>query len=109
MAKNIRVVINEDSPRAADCMRIFGRRDVPVTKERPIWVVVPDYEKPVKAHRMDLSGITPNQRDRLMQHIAGKYAPLLDDEISEILDNYAIYVLADECTLVAQHPLTWID
>lgn len=110
MAKtDVRVVINKDSPRAADFMRVFGRRDMPVVADTPVPVVVPDYEKPVLAYRIDLSGITPNQRERLKQHVAGRYAPMLDDEISQLLDDNGLYILADECTVVVQHSLTWID
>lgn len=110
MAKtDVRVVIDEDSPRAADFMKVFGRRDVPVRSMIPSWVMVPDHDKPVKAYMMDLSQITPEEREKLVQHIAGRFGPLLDDEINEQLDSVGMPILADECTLVVQHPLTWID
>jgi len=109
MKTDIRVVIDEGSPRAADCMRVFWRRDVPVVSDKPMWVMVPEYDRPMQAYRLDVGRITPEERERLVQHLAGRYAPLLDDEINESLDKYGMPILADDCTVVVQHPLKWID
>ena len=69
------ITILESSPRAANLLHIFGRlTDIPISSPFPIRVHVPDHQNAL-AYLLDVSLITPEERLRLVNHLA-KYFSL---------------------------------
>ena len=87
--------ILETSPRAANWQHIFGRlTDVPLCSPFPILVHVPDHQNAL-AYLLDVSLITPEERLRLVNHIA-KYFSQTHAEVERDLDVHGVPILAED-------------
>jgi len=87
--------IIETSPRAADWLRVFGRlTDIPLRSPFAIRVNVPGRSN-VSAYLLDISFITPEERLRLVNHIADRFN-LTPAEVDRDLDAQGVPILAED-------------
>jgi len=87
------VSLRPDSPRAADWLAVFSRLDhIPITGYLPIVADLPD--RPNSAiYLLDLPRVTPDERERLVQHIAARFN-IPAHEVERYLDREGCPLLA---------------
>jgi hypothetical protein len=87
--------ILETSPRAADWQKVFGRlRDIPLKSPFPLAINVPG--KPgVMAYFLDLATLTDDERARLIDHIAERFA-IQRDQVAIDIGAAGVPVLAED-------------
>lgn len=87
--------IFESSPRAADWEKIFHRlHDIPLRGPLPMPVHLPGIGVK-QAYMLDLSAITLDERQRLVEHLAERFN-LLPVQVEYDLDRVGVPILADE-------------
>lgn len=86
--------IRDDSPRAADWQKVFGRTtQIPITSWLPTHANLP-VGRGVEVYMLDLDRITPDERQRLIEHLAGRF-DIPRTQIEEVLDQ-GCPLLADD-------------
>jgi hypothetical protein len=92
--------------RAAEWQAVFGSEQVYVTSPFPEMGDLPGLGR-VQIYKLDLALLTPDQRRRLVEHIAGKFG--LDPElVDRDLNQVGCPVLARDVTLVVHHAQRWL-
>lgn len=87
--------IIETSPRAADWQRIFGRLDnIPLTSSR-LNLVRHQTEGLMYVYGLDLSALTPDERERLIDFLAEKFN-LPRAEVAGDIDEQGVPVRAED-------------
>lgn len=94
-----RVRINEDSKRAADFMKVFGRLEVPIETPIPDYVDLPGFDKPQLVYKLDLVAITADERDALIDHLADRFS-LARLEVQQGLLARGVPILTSESVLI---------
>ena len=96
------VTIREDSPRAADWMKVFGTLTVPVTNAlspATITLNTPGRQGETQAYFLDLKALTPQQRRRLVEHIATRFGAA-PDQVTAQIDEHGVPILEEDTTAV---------
>jgi hypothetical protein len=88
-----------DKDRAAMWQRIFGGIEAPVKSVVPGPAFLPGVGATM-VYELDLSAITPEQRERLVKEIAGKFK-LPEWEVDQTLDEIGCPILADDVVIAS--------
>lgn len=107
MSAEFSVTINKDSARAADWLKMLGRLTVAVVSPQTIPVTSPHGEQE-PAYFLDLSQLTPEEHNNLIEHIATRFNIPTNVVQSEI-NKAGVPIPAVDCSLVIHHPQKWID
>jgi hypothetical protein len=108
MAEDFKVTINARSDRAFDFLTVFGRLTVNVTSPVANLVPLPGHDELVRAFYLDLEMITPEERKRLVGHIANRFN-VPPAEVEEGLDIVGMPILDSDCIVTVLHPQRWFD
>ena len=76
--------------------RVFGSATVPVLSPLPQLAELPGFDEPQLVYELDFERVTPEQRERLVTHIAGKFG-LRRSEVEADLDAVGMPILATGC------------
>jgi hypothetical protein len=104
MGKDFTVTITNEE-RAAEWEETLGTRTVHVKSPLPSMATLPGYPAAM-IYELDLEMITPEQRERLVAHLAQKFG-IPADEVAAQLDQHGVPILADDCTVMVRHPQRW--
>lgn len=106
MGKDFTAHIVGDSPRAGDWLHVFGGPSVPITSPVPIRANLPGHPDTL-IYLVDLPLLTPEQRTRLVEHIAGRFGiPVA--EVETDLDASGYPILADDVIVSIKNPMRWL-
>lgn len=108
MAKDFTVIINETSPRAADFLKVFGRREVHVKSFVPQLMEHPDFAEPQPIYLLDFDFVTEEEFERLTDLMSEKFQAARAT-VSAALKALGLPILAHDCTIVVENPQKWID
>jgi hypothetical protein len=87
-----------DPERAKKWREIFGTDKVPIISPIPTMATLPGFEEPQSVYLLDLSAITPEQREKLVQHTAERFG--LDPIMVDVdLDKVGMPILADQVVM----------
>jgi|SRR5579862_565458 len=106
MSNEYIATIRETSERAVAWMRVFGGRMVPILSPIPVWAQAPGVEAGL-FYQVDLTTLTPEQRTRMVQHIARTFS-LSEAEVDATLDEVGCPLLADDVTVMVTSPQRWV-
>lgn len=98
-------MIRAESPRAADWLKVMGSREIAIKSPLPHLAILPDSRAWV--FDMDLEALTPEQRARLIAHLAERFH-LPVAEVEANLDQEGCPVLDEDVTVTISHPWRWI-
>ena len=106
MEQDFSATINEDSPRAADWLKVLGSREVAITSPQPVLASAPGIEAAL-FYQLDLSALTAEQRARLIAHLAERFhVPLA--EVKRDLNQVGCPLLAEDLIVAVSQPWTWL-
>lgn len=105
MAKDFRIII-ENPERTAEFMDIFGRKEVCILTPIPDWTRLGESEEPVQVYWLDLDEITPEEKHRLVQHIAAKFNAE-PGAVEAALNTLGLPIRASDCFVVINNPHRW--
>lgn len=108
MGKDFKVKVFDNTERAKDFMKVFGRTEVCVSSPLPVYVGVPGFDEPQAAYLLDLKEITADERARLVTHISERFG-LDAGEVGALVNLRGVPILASECVLTIENPWKWID
>lgn len=108
MSKDFVVILHDGTERAKNFMEVFGRRDVHVKSFVPTLITVPGFSEPQAAYMLDLDLISPDERARLVAHLAERFG-IDAKEIDDLIGLMGVPILASDCTVAIEHPQRWID
>lgn len=108
MAKDFTVTIRDDSPRAQDFMKAFGRLTVNIKSFIPEMMSHPDFDEPQKMYKLDFDLVTEEEFERLVDVVAEKFKADRDRVHLE-LKQAGIPILASDCTVTIENPQRWFD
>lgn len=106
MGKDFIAKVSEQSTRYQEWLEVMGINEIPLESTFPVLGSAPG----VKAglfYQVDLSAITPEQRERMIKHIARKFG-VDEQEVSSTLDAVGCPILAEDVTVIVNHPQKWI-
>lgn len=92
-----KVVVSVFGERAEIFKSVFGTNMVCVTSPIPELVMLPGLGKKLIYH-LDMTTVTPAQRERLVAHIAVRF-DLPADEVEAKVSEMGVPILADECVI----------
>jgi len=107
MSKNFTVTVHNPE-RAAVFEALFGGTTVCVKSPIPLLMTLPEVGEK-RAYLLDLDTLTPEQRDKLIFYLMRKFAPLLEDEAKEGLQEHGLPILTEDCVLTVHNPAMWVD
>jgi hypothetical protein len=105
--KDFTATIVENSPRAADWLKVFGGREIILkypfarTGDFP-GVGARDF------YELDLAALTPEQRTRMIVHLAS-YFHLSEDEVQSTFDDVGCPILAEDVIVAIYNPIRWLS
>jgi len=108
MGADFKVIVHEGTERAENFMKVFGRREVNVKSFVPHWANVPGFDEPQRVYMLDLAMLTPDERARMVTHLAGMFG-LTEARASDAIASIGVPILASDCTLVIENPHKWLD
>lgn len=106
MSSDFIAKISEQSARYQEWCEVMGSNEIPLKSPFPIAASAPGV-KAALFYQIDLTQITPEQRERMIKHIARKFDVDIE-EVSSTLDTVGCPVLADDVIVVVSHPQRWI-
>jgi len=108
MAKDFTVTISESSPRVADFIKCFGRRELHIKSFIPQLMELPDFDEPQPCYLLDLEFVSEEELNRLAIHLSEKFNANLETVIG-VLRNSEMPILATDCVVSVENPQKWID
>ena len=106
MSKDFTVRINHPT-RRIECLEMFGTTSLHVKSINPEFVLVPGFDEPQPVYYVDLSLLTPQQRQRLIRHLSSRFN-LPIEQVKRQLRKQDVPIRAEDCTLVIQNPHKWL-
>lgn len=106
MSREFIAKISEESTRHREWIEVMGVDEIPLKSPFPEWASAPGVEAGL-FYQIDLSAITPEQRERMIKHIARKFE-VDEHEVSSTLDTIGCPILAEDVTVVVLNPQKWI-
>ncbi len=106
MSKDFRATIRRESPRAQAWLEVFGSCEVFLKSFMPTPASAPGVPEGL-FYMLDLQELTPEQRTRLIAHIARKFG-LEEEEVFSDLDTIGCPILGDDVTLTVFNPIKWL-
>lgn len=106
MSKDFKATIREDSSRAPAWLEVFGSREIPLRSPFPHWASAPDVPAGL-FFQLDLGELTPEQRERLVKFIAGKFS-VDEQEVASTLDEVGCPILFEDVTVTVFNPQRWL-
>jgi hypothetical protein len=108
MGADFTVIIIEDSPRAADFMRVFGRLEVHVKSFIPQLMELPNFYEPQPCYLLDFDFVSEEEFNRLAILMSEKFNANLD-AVTKALRATEMPILAADCMVMVENPLRWLD
>lgn len=105
MAKDFLVTITGD--RAAEWQQVFGTTTVNVQTPLPQWADLPGKGR-AKIFLLDLGLITPEQRQRLIEHISQKWN-IPPDQVEADIEAQGVPILDEDCYVTVLNPHKWFS
>ncbi|KKK85959.1 hypothetical protein LCGC14_2768060 [marine sediment metagenome] len=106
MGKDFEIIINENTERGKDFIKVFGTSIVNIKSPVPKYILIPSKEK-VLAYFLDLDLITKKQREALINHLSKKFNQPIDF-VRENLDKMGVPILKKDCSIAIKSPQRWI-
>jgi hypothetical protein len=97
--------VTVQGPRAADFEAVFGTATVHVRSPIPQLAELPGRGMQY-VYLLDLALVTPEQRARLIAHIAARFE-LPADEVAAELDDHGVPILVSDATCHVSNPHRW--
>ncbi len=99
-------MVTVSGPRAADWEKVFGTTTVPVKSPNPHPASLPG--KPfAMIYELDIEMITPEQRRRLVEHLASRFG-LTEHEVERDIERQGVPLLAEDCSVAIHNPQRWM-
>lgn len=89
--------IRNDSPRAEDWRRVFGGTTVPLRSLVPVVMDGPD--GPKNFYQVDVGSLTPEQRARVVEHVAKKFGLSPKAVEEDLASEYGLPILVDDVSV----------
>ncbi len=105
MPKDFEVTVT-DSQRAGDWIKTLGSSTVSVMSPIPQLVNLPGHPSAL-VYMLDLACLTPDQRARLVAHIA-QHFNIPAAEVERDLDRQGVPILADDCIVSIANSQKWL-
>jgi hypothetical protein len=99
--EDFQATIREDSPRAADWIKVFGSREVTLQSPFPQMAKLPSGRRLV--YQLDLKALDSEQRARLVAHIAERFH-LPVESVDTDLESIGCSILGEDVTVIVSHP-----
>jgi len=106
MGKDFEIIINENTERGKEFIKVFGTTIVNIKSPIPEYILTPDNEK-VLVYFLDLALITEEQRENLIKHLSEKFNQSIDF-VRENLDKIGVPLLKKDCGLIIKNPQRWM-
>jgi hypothetical protein len=106
MSHDFTATIREESERAADWTAVFGGCTIPIVSPIPQWASAPGVPAGL-FYQVDMEAITPEQRARLVHHIAHTFQ-IAETEVDATLNEVGCPILADDVSVTVSNPQKWI-
>jgi len=106
-ASDFTVTLDERDPRAADWQAAFGTLTVPIQSWLPELCDLPEIG-PQLCYLLDLAALAADQRTRLEQHLATRFAVPLAEVQTTLATQGTVPLLAEGCTVTILHPHKWL-
>lgn len=107
MAKDFKIII-EDPERQQEFMDVFGRKELCIRSPLPQWVMLPGFNEMQEVYWLDMGELSTYEKQTLVSHLARKFEANPDD-VRRALDEVGLPIRADECFVVVNNPMRWID
>lgn len=101
------VVSVSDPERAKFFQEVFGRTEVCVKSPVPTLAGLPGFDEPQPVFFLDLELITPEERERLIQHISQRWN-IPSQEVAAQLDEHGVPILDQHCYVAVHNPQRWL-
>lgn len=105
MGKDFKVTVMGE--RGEEFTEVFGTNTVQVLLPFPHMVTLDGMEGEQSVYMLDVDALTDEQRDRLVVHLARKFASS-EIEISRFLNNEGLPILAADTVATISHPQRWM-
>jgi hypothetical protein len=106
VGKDFTVTIT-DPERAKFFEEVFGRTTVNVKSPIPELAALPGHPR-ARVFKLDLDLITPEERERLILHLAGRFnVPV--EEVRTDLDQEGVPILDKHCYVAVANPMKWFS
>lgn len=106
MSKDFKAVISAKSPRYQEWVNVMGTNEFPITTPIPTPASAADIKQGL-FYMIDLAELIPEQRERLIQHLAVKFG-LDENDVANSLDREGVPVLDEDVTIVIFNPQKWM-
>jgi hypothetical protein len=87
---------------------VFGDNRVPIESPVGEWMTLPDMGGPQYAYKLALKAITPDQRRKIVAHIAQRFG-YPEQEVDHDLETEGMPILARDASVVVYNPQRWLD
>ncbi len=104
MASDFMVTVHGE--RAKDWEAVFGTTTLPVRAPHPYPASVPG-KGFTMVYDLDLDLVTPEQRERLVGHLATRFG-LTEREVERDIERQGVPLLAEDCSVAVQNPQRWM-
>jgi len=108
MGKDFKFKVHEDSERANDFMKVFGRLEECGTSFISELANLPRFDEPQYVFMIDLSELSYDERIRLADHLSERFGVALS-EIDAQIAKRGVPILASEGVITVENPHRWID
>lgn len=106
MNKDFTATLSQGSYRYSWWIYCFGSNEVILKHPIPKWGNFPKEGKKLY-YELDLEALTPEQRDKLIKHLARTFdVPV--EEVKRDIDEMGVPILADEVILSIKNPQKWL-
>ena len=105
MGKDFTVTV--EGERGKEFEGIFGTRTVHVESPLPVMVHLEGKPEAELAYFLDLDLLTNEQRQNLIQHLAGKFGTTYES-VDAAVDYYGLPIRANETVVTVENPQKWL-
>ena len=106
MGKDFTVTINHPRGRL-EWLEMFGTTSIHVKSIIPEFTMLPGFDEPQPVYYVDVSLLTPQQRQHLIRHLSTRFnLPL--EHVKRQLQQQDVPIPAADCTLMIQNPHKWL-
>ncbi len=92
-------IIVRDGVRATEWREVMGSHELPIVSPFPRRVNLPGHDAAL-VYMLNLQQITPEQREKLVAHLARKFW-LPEQEVREQIERVGVPILAVDCIVVS--------
>lgn len=104
--KDFTATIREDSPRAADWIKVLGSREAELKHPLPAIGVFPGVGAK-EFYELDIAALTSEQRARLIAHLSERFQ-VPREEVESELDKVGCPILAEDIIITISSPGRWL-